>query len=124
MLEDILLVSFGAVLGANTRFILFKKFESLNINKHITILTVNTLASFFLGLFISILPRVGSDTFSNQLALFFTIGFLGSLSTFSTFIYDLFDMFLELKIFRAIKLFLISLTYGIIALAFGFFLGK
>ena len=118
------MVSFGAVLGANTRFILFKKFESLNINKHITILTVNTLASFFLGLFISILPRVSADKFSNQLVLLFSIGFLGSLSTFSTFIYDLFDMTLKLNFFRAINLFLISLAYGIIALAFGFFLGK
>ncbi len=118
------MVSLGAVFGANTRFIISKKLESLNINKHNSILTVNTLASFFLGLFISILPRVGSGRFSNQLALLFLIGFLGSLSTFSTFIYDLFEMFLKLNFFRAIELFLISLVYGIIALAFGFFLGK
>ena len=57
-------------------------------NRYFIILVINTFSSFILGLFISILPKIKSLTFSSQLALFFLIGFLGSLSTFSTFVYD------------------------------------
>ena len=120
----ILLVSFGAVLGANARFVIYKKLENLNLSKIYIISFINTLASFFLGLILSGLSYVGSLKFSDQLGLFFLIGFLGSLSTFSTFIYDLFDLLLKFKFFSALKFFIISLASGIIALILGFLLFK
>ena len=123
-MKDILLVSFGSVLGANIRYIILKKIEKINLTNHIGIVIINSFASFLLGFFLSILPRIGSDEFSYQLALFFLIGLLGSLSTFSTFIFDLFNFCLQFKILRALKLFLISISMGIIALAFGIFLGN
>ncbi len=123
-MKDILLVSFGAILGANTRFIIYKKFERINLSMDICILTINILATFFLGLLLSILTGIESYNFSYKLALFFITGFIGSLSTFSTFIYDLFDLFLQNKFFRALKLFSLSFSLGIIALAVGSFLGK
>ena len=121
--KDILLVSIGAVLGVNARFLIYHKFKKININEHIIILAINTLSSFLVGLFITILPKIRSDTFSSQLVLFFLIGFLGSLSTFSTFVYDLFELSLKLKFFRALKIFTLSFSLGIISLAFGCFLG-
>ena len=123
-MKDILLVSIGAILGANLRFIIFNKLKNLNLSKYFNVLIINTFSSFFLGFFVSILPGISSYNFSNQLLVFCSIGFLGSLSTFSTFVYDLFELSLQLKFSRALNLFLISLPLGIIALASGFFLGN
>ena len=123
-LQNIFFVSFGALLGVNIRFILYKKFEKLNILNYYSILIINTLASFFLGLFISIQKPISSYNFSSQLVLFFSIGFLGALSTLSSFVYDLFDLFLQYKFLRALKLFVLSLSLGLIALLFGSLIAK
>ena len=120
--SDILLVSFGAILGANIRFIIFEKFERLNISKNSIILVINTFSSFLLGLFLSILSKIDYLNYSYQLGIFFLIGLLGSLSTFSTFIYDLYELFIQLKFNRALKLFIISLTSGVLSFTVGFFL--
>ena len=122
--QHILLVSIGAVFGVNARFIIYQKLKQININRYFIILAINTFSCFLLGLFISILPKIKSLTFSSQLALFFLIGFLGSLSTFSTFVYDLFDSFIKLKFFRALKLFALSFSLGIIAVALGALVGN
>ena len=118
------MVSIGAVFGANARFIIYQKLKKININLNIIILVINTFSSFLLGLFISILPKIRSLTFSSQLVLFLSIGFLGSLSTFSTFIYDLFELSKKFNFFRALQLFSFSFSLGLIAVAFGYFLGN
>ena len=122
-LKDFLLISLGAVLGANTRFIIYRKIEKTNINKNYIILLINSFASFFLGLFISILSQINSLSYSYQLGLFFSIGLLGSLSSFSTLIYDLYELCIQSKHYKAFKLFIISLTSGILSFTFGFLLG-
>ena len=122
--QDVLLVSIGAVFGVSARFIIYKKLKEININVYFIILAINTFSCFILGLFISILPKIKSLTFSSQLALFFLIGFLGSLSTFSTFVYDLFDLCAKFKFFKALKLFSFSFSLGIFALALGSSLGN
>ena len=123
-MNDFLLVSSGAILGANTRFVIYKKFEKLTLRKDVITLLVNIIASFFFGFFLSVLPNIHPVKFSYQLALFFLFGFLGSLSTFSTFVYDLFELSFEFRFFRAAKLFIFSFCLGIIALVFGSFLGN
>ncbi len=123
-MKDILLVSIGAVIGANMRFILYKNLEKLRIAKDVVILIINTLASFCLALFLSVFPHIRSFNFSNELLLFFSIGLLGSLSTFSTLVYDLFDLFFKFKFFKALKLLTISIAFGIAALVLGFLLGN
>ena len=123
-MQDTLLVSFGAVLGVNVRFLIYNQLQKLDLSKDFFVLIINTFASFSLGFLVAILNQTSSLNFSNQLFLFFAIGFLGSLSTFSTFVYELFQLCVQLKIFRALKLFIISLTLGIIALALGFLLGN
>ncbi len=114
-IQDIIFVSIGAVLGANSRFIIYQKLKKININGRQIIFFINVFSSFLLGLFTSI---------SSQLLLFFLIGFLGSLSTFSSFVYDLFDSYLKLKFFRALKLYSLSFSLGTIALALGTFLAS
>jgi len=122
--QHIILVSIGAVFGVNARFIIYQKLKQININRYFIILAINTFSCFLLGLFISILPKIKSLTFSSQLAFFVLIGFLGSLSTFSTFVYDLFDLCLKSKFCKALKLFSFSFSLGIFALALGSYLGN
>ena len=123
-MSEALCVSLGAILGANARFEISTKLENSNLNKDISILIINTFASFCLGLFLPFIERYSSFIYSYQLVLFFSIGFLGSLSTFSSFVYDLFQLCLKLKFFKAFKLFIISLSLGILAVAVGFLLGN
>ena len=123
-MSDILFVSIGAILGANIRFEIHNKLAKLNLSKDFLILIINTFASFGLGLFLSLVEQFRAFAYYYQLVLFFSIGFFGSLSTFSSFVNDLFDLCLQLEFFRALKLFIISISTGIIAFAFGLFLGN
>ncbi len=122
--DEVLLISFGAALGANTRFKLYQKLEKINFRHSYIILVINTFSSFSLGLILSTLSYFSSLSYYHNLGLFFTIGVFGSLSTFSTFIYDLFELFVQLKFYKALSLFFISMTSGILFLVFGFLLGK
>tara|TARA_Y100001968_G_scaffold123220_1_gene112165 strand:+ start:810 stop:1169 length:360 start_codon:yes stop_codon:yes gene_type:complete len=117
-------VSLGAILGANTRFKMYSKLEKSKFSKDLYTLLINSFASFLLGLFLSIMEKFNSFIYSYQLILFFSVGFLGSLSTFSSFVYDLFDLCLQFKFLRAIKLFIVSLSIGIFAFVFGCLLGN
>ena len=122
-LQDILLITIGSVLGANTRFIIYKQLENKKLNKNYIILVINVFSSFLLGLLLSLLSQISSLRYSYQLGLFFSIGLLGSLSTFSTFIYDVYDLFKKVKFYRGFELMIISLTLGILFLSIGFVLG-
>ncbi len=123
-MNEVFFVSLGALLGANTRFEIHNKLEQLNLRKDFFILIINTFACFCLGLFLSLINQFGSFIYSYQLVLFFSIGFLGSLSTFSSFVYDLFDLCLQLKFSKALQLYIISSSIAIIAFAFGFLLAN
>ena len=119
---EIFFVSLGSILGANTRFEFHNKLEKFHLGKGFVILIINTFASFSLGLFLSILEKFSSFNYSYQLVLFFSIGFLGSLSTFSSFVYELFDLCMQLKFLKALKVSISSVSLGIISFAFGFLL--
>ena len=123
-MKDILLISFGAVFGVNTRFIIYKKLEKLYFKKEFLILVINSFSSFCLGLFFSLLSKISSMNLYDQLVLFFSIGFFGSLSTFSTFIYDLYELFFKIRFLSALNLFFLSLTFGTLSLFLGFWLGN
>tara|TARA_Y100001968_G_scaffold16576_1_gene13176 strand:- start:1244 stop:1618 length:375 start_codon:yes stop_codon:yes gene_type:complete len=123
-MEDFFWVSIGAVLGANTRFIIYKKLEKIKLRKDFIILVINTFSCFCLGLVVSILPKISDMNYSYKLGLFCSIGYLGSLSTFSTFVYDLFDLAIQFKFFKVFKLFIISMTLGIGCFVFGLLLGN
>ncbi len=119
LLKDILLIAIGAVFGANSRFLIYQKLKEININGKFSIFLINIFSCFFLGFFISISSNIKSLNVSSQLALFFVIGFIGSLSTFSTFIYDLFELCREYKFLKALNLFIFSFSLGTSALVLG-----
>ena len=122
-LKQVLLIGFGSVIGANIRFIVYKLLNRKKLSKNFIIFLINIFSSFFLGLCVSLISQIHSLIYSYNLGLFFSIGLLGSLSTFSSFIYDLYYLFIQLKFFRALKLFIISLISGILFFALGFSLG-
>ena len=122
--KDIILVGTGAILGVNIRFFIYKKLERTHLNKNYIILLINTISSFCLGCILPILSYSNSLIYSYQIGLFFSIGVLGSLSTFSTFVFDLYELFLQLKFYRAFRLFIISLILGILSFALGFVIFK
>ena len=122
-LNNFLLISFGAIIGANARFKIYQIIEKMNINNNLIFLLINSFSSFFLGLFLSFLSQASSFSYSYQLGLFFSIGLLGSLSSFSSFIYDLYQLLIKLKYLRALQLFITSLIAGILFFTVGFLLG-
>ena len=124
LLQDIILIAIGAVFGVNSRFLIYQKLNEININGKFSIFLINIFSCFFLGFFISISSNVKSLNVSSQLALFFVIGFIGSLSTFSTFIYDLFELCREYKFLEALNLFIFSFSLGTSALALGNLFGN
>ena len=118
------MISFGAILGANFRFIIYKKLQNINFSKTSIILLINTSSSFLFGAYVSILNHISSFSYSYQVGLLFTIGLLGSLSTFSAFIYDLYCLFILLKVKSALRLFIVSISSGVLAFSLGFFLSS
>ena len=116
-------VAFGAFLGVNARYIIYKKLETTNLSKNYIILIINTLSSFLLGFLFSFQEQISFLSYSNQLGLFLSVGLLGSLSTFSTFIYHLYELLIQVKFVKALKLFTISIASALLAFAIGLVLG-
>ena len=69
--QNIILIAFGSILGANARFIIYKKLAKLNLSKIYITVMINTLSSFFLGFLLSFLSNNIPLDYSSQLGLFF-----------------------------------------------------
>ena len=122
-LQDAILIAFGAVIGANIRFLIYKKLSQIRIKNSLITLLINNLSSLLFGLFLSNSVQISDLGYSYKLGLFFSIGLLGSLSTFSTFIYDLCELLIRTKLLAALKFFIISVTSGVLSFMVGFKLG-
>ena len=116
-----IIVSAGALIGANTRVkllsILLRKYKN---NNYIGLLLLNLCATFLLGLFLSISAQEEVQGYLTYIKLFFTVGFLGSLSTFSTFIFDLLNLVKK----RRWKKVLLSITLNVFGGIFVISLGS
>ena len=113
------LVSTGAILGTWARFNLTAYVQIILGKAYWGNFIVNTFASFFLGLFISINSSYLHDGISNSLILFFGAGFLGSMSTFSSFIWDILQSLYKGQYKDAIAVLLYSLFFGCLAVWIG-----
>ena len=122
-LQDAILIAFGAVIGANIRFLIYKKLSQIRIKNSLITLLINNLSSLLFGLFLSNSVQISDLGYSYKLGLFFSIGLLGSLSTFSAFIYDLCELLIRTKLLAALKFFIISVTSGVLSFMIGFKLG-
>ena len=118
-----ILISFGAALGANLRYLIITKISFFGKNKPLKVLLVNLVSSFFIGLFIPIVLNKNLSYGQNLINLFL-IGFIGSLSTFSTFINDLYKHTLKKNFKYSITLIFLSISLGLIFLYLGYLLSK
>tara|TARA_B100000242_G_C42666946_1_gene312846 strand:+ start:46 stop:432 length:387 start_codon:yes stop_codon:yes gene_type:complete len=122
-LINLILISFGAVLGANLRFLIVTKISLFGENKAIKVLLANLISSFILGLSIPIMSS-NNLSYNQNLTFLFLIGFIGSLSTFSTFINDLYELTIKKNFKNSTILIFLSIFLGLIFLYMGYLLSS
>ena len=81
---ELIAVGFGCALGAVCRYLLENGFNNWTMDP-ISILVINCVGCFLMGLFTAIIERREP---SKAMAKFMTTGFCGGLTTFSTFSAD------------------------------------
>ena len=119
---DFLSISFGASLGALSRYFILEKLKAIFNGNYIAISILNFSSSFALGFVFGINPNWYSQKNFSILFLLVTVGFFGSLSSFSTFIFEALLMLLDGLRSKAIIYTMLSLILSICAAAFGYLL--
>lgn len=117
---NIILISFGGILGTNIRYIFITRFKSKLINQKVKVLFLNLISSFILGLSYNSLLNFNLSSDSKFLYSFL-FSFIGSLSTFSTFVYDMYKLALNKKYKNLIILVLTSIILGLFFFCAGYF---
>jgi len=122
-LTSFILISLGAALGANLRFLMITKISFWKENKPLKVLLVNLVSSFIIGLSIPIVLNKNLS-YGQNLIFLFLFGFIGSLSTFSTFINDLYKLTLKKNFKYSLALIFLSIFLGLIFLHLGYLLSN
>ena len=123
--KSILLVSIGAIAGSWLRMRAGIYFKRIAIKKYWGTLSINMIATFFLGLILALekashhLTSIDQSKFN----LLISIGFLGSLSTFSTFSVELLEIINSHNWKELIFVSVICIFGGLISAAAGYRLG-
>lgn len=122
-MREFLYISFGAILGANARFLfgnwILSRFNSM---PPVGTLMVNLSGSFLLGLLAGAgITRLGGDP---RLRLLLAVGFLGSYTTFSTYTLESLDLFQRGQWHTGFGLLFGSALLGCIAVLAGVYLGR
>lgn len=123
VMEKILIISAGAILGANARYWIgdwaARKF---GVGFPYGTLIINLTGSLLIGLFLTLVTdRLMLDP---RWRLFIAIGFLGSYTTFSTYTYESLTLLLQGQWLTGLVNLLGSTVMGMIAVGIGVFLGK
>lgn len=122
-MEKFLLISAGAILGANSRYWLGNWIaQKWGAAFPFGTLIINLSGSFLLGLFMTLATeRLMIDP---RWRLFFAIGFLGAYTTFSTYTFESFNLLLKGQWAAGLLNLLGSSLLGILAVGLGVYLGK
>jgi fluoride exporter len=117
------LISTGAILGANTRYWLGNWFaQKWGTSFPFGTLIINLSGSFLLGLFMVIATeRLMIDP---RWRLFFAVGFLGAYTTFSTYTYESISLMLTGQWLSGFCNLLGSSLLGLISVGLGVYIGK
>jgi len=122
-MEKFLLISLGAVLGANARYWISewaaRKVDSVFPHG---ILLVNLSGSFLLGFFITLATE--RWLLDPRWRLLVAVGFFGAYTTFSTYTYDSIHLMLKGQVGVGLLNLLGSALLGILAVGAGIFLAK
>lgn len=122
-MEKFILISVGAVLGANTRYWISdwaaQKFGS---DFPYGTLLINLTGSFLLGLFVSLAAE--RLTIDPKWRYLVAVGFLGAYTTFSTFTFESYSLLWKGQWLSSLFNQLGSTVLGVIAAGLGVYLGK
>jgi CrcB protein len=118
-----LLISFGAVLGANARYLVgMWSVERFSLGFPIGTLLVNVTGSFILGFLLTALD--GRLPLPSDLRYFLGVGFLGAYTTFSSFSVESLILLREGNMVFGIGNILANNIFGLTAALLGFFLAR
>jgi len=122
-MQNFLLISIGAILGANTRYWIGDwAAQKWGAAFPYGTLLINASGSFLLGLFMTLATeRLMLDP---RWRLLVAVGFLGAYTTFSTYTYESFNLLYKGQWIPGIINLLGSSAVGILAISFGVYLGK
>jgi fluoride exporter len=122
-IEKIILISTGAMLGANARYWLGiwagQKWEG---TYPIGTLLINVTGCLFLGLIMTMTS--GMDPAAYRVRFLFAVGFLGAYTTFSTFTFESFNLLFEGAWMSGMFNLIGSMVLGVLAVGLGIWVGK
>ncbi len=122
-MEKFLLISAGAILGANTRYWISdwasKKF---GLGFPYGTFIINLTGCFLIGFFLTLVTE--RFVLDPRWRLLIAIGFLGAYTTFSTYAYESFALLYQGQWLSGMLNLLGSTILGVIAVGLGVFLGK
>jgi CrcB protein len=122
-MEKFLLISTGAVLGANARYWLGTWVsEKWGSTFPIGTLIINITGSFLLGLFMTLATE--RFLIDPRWRFLVAVGFLGAYTTFSTFTYESFNLIFKGQWLPGLLNLLGSSLLGLLAVGLGVYLGK
>jgi CrcB protein len=123
VMEKILIISAGAVLGANARY-WFGDWAAQKWGSSFPVgtLIINATGSLLIGLFMALaMERMLVDP---RWRLFFAVGFLGAYTTFSTFAYESLNLLLQGQWALGLTNLVGSTLIGVTAAGLGVFIGR
>ena len=122
-MEKFLLISTGAVLGANARYWMGTWVsEKWGSPFPIGTLIINITGSFLLGLFMTLATE--RFLIDPRWRFLVAVGFLGAYTTFSTFTYESFNLIFKGQWLPGLLNLLGSSLLGLLAVGLGVYLGK
>jgi fluoride exporter len=123
IMEKILIISAGAILGANARYWIGDwAARKLGPSFPYGTFIINLSGSFLIGLFLTLATeRLMLDP---RWRIFIAVGFLGAYTTFSTFTYESMNLLTNGQWVSGILNILGSTLLGIVAVGLGIYIGK
>lgn len=123
MLNNMLWISLGAIVGANARYLIsVLMVQVLGKPGYLATLSVNVIGSFFLGLVAGFI--LGKLDNTHHYWFLFAVGGLGSFTTFSTFSLDMLFLIQQQQILYSILYAGLSIIASLIFVYLGWMLSR
>ncbi len=119
-----LLIISGAIPGALLRMQVSKQLFLYTQSKLLGLVILNTVATFLLGFFLAIQPKLELISSNKGLYLLLCVGFLGSFSTFSSFIFELYSFSRKHRLINFFCMVFFSILLGLFAVFLGQYFGN